>query len=112
MVLDVIAHAPHEYAVVGLAQGLNVLVVQNILSALRADVLKRLAVAVNAIETVLACNRGKESNYISHAAILRAKRLSTLAAIEATAVVVLPTHLDNFTTQLRVAQVAVPIYRR
>ena len=89
MVLDVIAHVPHEYAVVGLAQSLNVLVVQNILSALRADVLKRLAVAVNAIETVL-----------------------TLAAIEATAVVVLPTHLDNFTTQLRVAQVAVPIYLR
>lgn len=55
MVLDVIAHVPHEYAVVGLAQSLNVLVVQNILSALRADVLKRLAVAVNAIETVLAC---------------------------------------------------------
>lgn len=103
MVLYVIAHTPHAYAVVGLAQSLNVLVVQNILSALRADVLERLAVTVDTIETVLACNDRKEPNYVSHAAILRAERLSALAAIEATAVVVLPTHLDNFTTQLRVA---------
>lgn len=103
MVLNITAHMPRNYAVVGLAKSLNVLIVQNILSALRTDMLKSLAVTFNAIEAVLVYNVRKKKIYISHTAIFSAKRLSALAAVKATAVVVLSTHFDNLTTKLRVA---------
>ena len=94
---------------VGLTKGFNVLIIKNILSTLSTDVLKCLAIALNTVEAILVHKETERYTYVPHAAILRTESLSTLAAIKATAVIVLSSHLDNFATELRIAEITITV---
>lgn len=109
MVLFVRSETLQGYTVVRLTERLNVLIIQNILSALGANVFECLAIALYTVEAVLAHEATERYTYVPHAAIFRAERLSALTAVKTTAVIALSSHLDNFATELRIAEITITV---
>lgn len=94
------------------AESVNVLVIGDVLVAMRTHLLKLLAVAGNAEEALLHLHSLSPTTHVSHAEIVLSQLLPAFAAIEASIVVVATSYLDCDTEEFRIAVIAKTVYLR